>query len=94
MDPANAEILDNTTNHAVVQLPGRRFPGSVIQGDSLNMLLTTARTIQQLARTAAPKNHDIHDEINFLVDQLQERHSHYESVLASRGIQRPYYNPS
>jgi hypothetical protein len=93
MQSVSAELIDNTTNHAVVQLPGRRFPGSVIQGDSLHSLLTTALDIQKLARTAVPKNHELHDEIEFLVGELRERLSHYESVLASRGLGLPY-NPS
>jgi hypothetical protein len=93
MDLTHAEVLDSTTNLAVVQLPGRQFPGSVIQGDSLNALLSALRDIQQLARSAAPKSRELQDEIKFLVDGLQERLSHYEAVLAARGIERPYYNP-
>jgi hypothetical protein len=30
-----AEILDNTTNLAVLQIPGRNYPGIVVQGDTL-----------------------------------------------------------
>jgi len=33
-----AELLPPPRNHAVVQLPERKFPGVVFQGDSLNSL--------------------------------------------------------
>lgn len=33
-----AEILDNTTNRVVVHIPGRSFPGLVVQGDTLRHL--------------------------------------------------------
>jgi hypothetical protein len=33
------KALSDATNYAVVQLPGRAFPGVVIQGDSLHSLI-------------------------------------------------------
>lgn len=34
-----AKILSSVTNRAVVQMPGRSFPGAVLQGDQLLELL-------------------------------------------------------
>jgi hypothetical protein len=31
------EVLSDVSNNAVVRMPGRRFPGLVIQGDSLSI---------------------------------------------------------
>jgi hypothetical protein len=36
---ANAEVMTDTGNWPVVQLPGRRFPGVVVQGDSLSIIV-------------------------------------------------------
>ncbi|MGW0206694.1 DUF6959 family protein [Streptomyces sp. NPDC003233] len=36
MERAEAELLMDGGNNAVVRLPGRQFPGVLIQGDSLN----------------------------------------------------------
>jgi hypothetical protein len=33
-----AEILSHASNSGIVQMPGRKFPGIVIQGDSLSNL--------------------------------------------------------
>jgi len=33
-----AEIIDNTTNRVVVIVPGRNYPGLVVQGDTLRAL--------------------------------------------------------
>ena len=33
-----AEVRSEPTNYAVVQLPGRQFPGVVFQGDTLHVL--------------------------------------------------------
>jgi hypothetical protein len=34
-----AKLLTETSNYAVVQLPGRQYPGVVFQGDSIHALL-------------------------------------------------------
>ena len=34
------EILDNTPNKVIVQLSNRNYPGIIIQGDTLQSLLT------------------------------------------------------
>jgi hypothetical protein len=38
MTKMEIEVYSEATNQAVVQMPGRQFPGSVIQGDSLSIL--------------------------------------------------------
>ena len=37
---ASAKILEVGANGAVVQLPERKYPGIVIQGDSLSVLIS------------------------------------------------------
>jgi hypothetical protein len=49
MEIHDSEVYSKATNHAVIRPPGRRFPGSVIQGDTLGSLFSSAL---QLARMA------------------------------------------
>ena len=87
--PEYAELLSPATNYSVVQLPGRKFPGVVFQGDSLRILVSNLR---QMCQEAA-KHQD--DELNAgfesLLVTLESVMGHYESVCQSRGIQLPYH---
>ncbi|GAA4998584.1 DUF6959 family protein [Streptomyces siamensis] len=38
MKRVEAELFTDGGNHAVVHLPGRKFPGVLMQGDSLHIL--------------------------------------------------------
>ncbi|MCC7390256.1 MAG: hypothetical protein IT431_15990 [Phycisphaerales bacterium] len=82
---ASARVLDDTTNLAVVQLSGRHYPGSVIQGDSL---IALARDI----RSALARTREAGLEIDDLVVAealLSERLSHYLTVIRREGIKSP-----
>ncbi|MEO1584808.1 MAG: hypothetical protein AAFR96_09580 [Planctomycetota bacterium] len=74
------ELLDNTTNRAVVRVPGRRFPGVVVQGDSLG------RLVHDLERAAQS---DSGDELAMVLTEFRELQTHYESVLRCHGIDMP-----
>ena len=82
------ELLSSQTNLAVVRLPGRRFPGTVVQGDSLSILVAHARAIH--ARASAGDDDELRDEAEDLLELLETRQRHYESVLAEHGIELPY----
>ena len=43
-----AKLLSKPTNYAVVQLPGRSYPGTVIQGDSLQTLVLRLQEVRQM----------------------------------------------
>jgi hypothetical protein len=43
-----AQLLSPATNSAVVHLPGRRFPGVVVQGDTLNGLVRNLKDMSRL----------------------------------------------
>ena len=74
-------VLSEQSNHGVVQMPERQFPGAVIQGDSLAILCEEAREISE--RLKALSNPD--DDILFLAQEHQEkllsRLLHYQKVL-------------
>ncbi len=45
-----AKILSHDSNSGIVQMPGRKFPGIVIQGDSLFNLFEQVRYCLELAK--------------------------------------------
>ena len=79
------ELLYEESNFAVVRLPGRRFPGVVIQGDSL---FTIDALVNELAKCA--KAEDAQEIAEELTQIIGPRLAKYERVLKERGIQLPY----
>jgi hypothetical protein len=76
------ELLAREGNVAVIQMPGRRFPGLFIQGDTL-------ATIRQLF-DSVPDASELPGEVLEVRDRINELMSYYESVLQARGIRLPY----
>ena len=83
-----ATLLSPAKNYAVVQLPGRKFPGIVFQGDSAHAILAQVGAIQKLAEKCGDE--DLDAEIESLRELLAEVISHFETVCAREGIQLPY----
>jgi len=80
-----AALLSPPTNFAVVHLPGRRFPGVVMQGDTLNAAVISLEAVRS----------EIHDdeliaELNMVLDQLFDARTYYEKVCLEKGIELPY----
>jgi hypothetical protein len=84
----SAELLSRAMNYAVVQLPGRKFPGVVVQGDSLRSLVGRLHALRLLAES--------HDDEELSIgladvhDILLQASLHYERVCQERGIALPY----
>ena len=49
MKRVEIEILSESPNCPVVRIPGRKFPGIVVQGDSLKILLDHIIEIEELS---------------------------------------------
>jgi len=81
-------VLSDEPNKCVVQLAGRRFPGLVMQGDTLKSLHETANELISVLRsgdtTGALENAE------FLSEKLAGLLGHYEAVLLKAGYQLPY----
>ena len=72
-------------------MPGRRFPGLVIQGDSLNILYRDLRELEETLRTAHGTDSDMTESAKHMADALHERLWWYESALKDAGYQElPY----
>lgn len=88
MELKQLEVFSEESNFGVVRMPGRRFPGCVVQGDSLSILLTIAENCQALA--AATGQGELIAEVQELVQALSHRIEHYEAVLKRHGLELPY----
>ena len=86
--PDEVKLLSEPTNYAVVQLPGRKFPGVVFQGDSVHGILSRLEKARLLADGAAG------DDMRVLLDDLIEifvgvQHR-FEEVSLGAGLTFPY----
>jgi hypothetical protein len=84
-----AKILSQTSNSGVIQMPGRKFPGIVIQGDSLFNLLEQVRYCLHQAKQH--QDEEAYYEILMLAKMLQGQLLNYEMVLSRLGLEYPYF---
>lgn len=82
------ELLGRPVNFAVVQLPERKYPGVVIQGDTLNGLVRRLEEMKDLVKS--DQLEDLTTEIEEVREQLSAARDYYEATCAERGIELPY----
>ncbi len=82
------DVISEQVNCPVVQMPGRRFPGVVLQGDSLRILLDQAREIRDLLRGG--KSRELEAAISELEDKLAGYVACYEQAMSDIGRELPY----
>ena len=82
------EIYSDATNHAVLRHPERRFPGLLIQGDTLYSLCAAADRI--CAKACDALDAETFAELNQLRSGLRERLTHYKDVLRQHDIPLPF----
>ncbi len=86
MRTASVEILSDRTNTAVMRHPDRRFPGVLVQGDTLYLLCQRADAACRAMSRSSPGFEDGNDLRNALHSLL----NHYKSVLAEHDISLPF----
>ncbi len=69
-------------------MPGRAFPGIVIQGDSLSILVSTVQQVAEQAKQC--NNSELEESISLLQETLVAYQAHYERVLKEHGTRLPY----
>ena len=84
MTKIEVEVFDDAINSPIVRMPGRKFPGVVVQGDSLHMLWTYARDISKDVAGSAGSD------AKELLDRLSELIAVYERALKAHGMRLPY----
>jgi hypothetical protein len=82
------EIYSDMTNAAVMRHPGRRFPGILVQGDTLWTMCSRADWVCQSAR--ALLDDQAYGELNELRNHLWSLMTHYKSVLLENGLPLPF----
>jgi len=88
MHVEQVEIYSDATNAAVLRHPGRRFPGVLVQGDTLWTLCQRADAV--CAANRGRLAFQSYDELNELRNALQSFLVHYKAVLAEHGIPLPF----
>jgi len=84
------EAYSQDNNLGIVRMPGRRYPGSVVQGDTLRRLAGDARYIRDNMGKPNSDADELADAATDLCNLLQQRLQHYEVVLKEHGIALPY----
>ena len=82
MTKQEVEIYSEAVNAAVVRTPGRRFPGVIVQGDTLANLSGLAEAVAAECASEEAK------ELAGLLDGFRE---HYERVMSEHGLDLPYH---
>lgn len=86
MTTIEAELLTDQGNNAVLRLPGRKFPGVLMQGDSLHALVETVRE----AVSAIEAGQDAADIVRGIAAELEEVQARYDAALSAHGLAKPY----
>ena len=88
MRTATVEILSDATNAAVMRHPDRKFPGVLIQGDTLYALCQRADLVCSQSR--AKVEDETFKELNQVRNALWSLLTHYKSVLGEHDIPVPF----
>ncbi|MER5687122.1 hypothetical protein [Streptomyces sp. NPDC002205] len=88
MDRVEAELLTTGENNTVVRLPGRRFPGLLIQSDSLSILRSdVAEVVEAFDQGDAA---GARETAGLLLADLDALLMRYSAALDAHEIPRPY----
>ena len=90
MKEAQVEMYSEAAGSAIVRIPGRRFPGVVLQGDSLSILHVNAKDLSTRLKELGVQDEELLYAAQELQEQLLGRLLHYQQVLAAHGIELPY----
>ncbi|EDM27361.1 hypothetical protein LNTAR_21645 [Lentisphaera araneosa HTCC2155] len=84
----SAAIINNQTNCSVVQMPDRKFPGIVLQGDSLNIIYSNLMKVLEQTEGKISK-----EEFLIILEQaelIEGYLNQYEKSLDESSIELPY----
>ena len=88
MERVEVELFTDGSNNAVVRMPGRNFPGVLIQGDSLSVIRSGVAEIRDACRAeGATEALELAD---FLLEDLDEIVLRYTDALARHGLRKPF----
>ncbi|MFE5734368.1 DUF6959 family protein [Streptomyces sp. NPDC056528] len=88
MERVEAELFTDGGNDAVVRLPGRNFPGVLVQGDTLSVLRSDVAELVELC--AAGDLDEARHMAGLLSADLGAKLQRYTDALDAHGISRPF----
>ncbi|MEU5160155.1 hypothetical protein AB0G74_11170 [Streptomyces sp. NPDC020875] len=88
MERIEAELFTDGGNDAVVRLPGRRYPGVLIQGDTLSALQSDVAELVDLC--AAGDLEEARYVASLLHADLGSKLQRYSDALEEHGVPRPF----
>jgi hypothetical protein len=88
MRTATVEILSDATNASVLRHPDRRFPGVLVQGDTLYFLCAAADASCKAVKSQL--SDEAYEELNDLRNRLWALLNHYKSVLHEHQLPLPF----
>jgi len=87
MRTEHVDIYSDTTNQAILRHPARRFPGVLIQGDTLKHLHD--QVVSALNETS-PSNEEASFSLRNVHEFLGDCLDHYRAVLRHHNIELPF----
>ena len=82
------EFLDRSPNRTVVRLPGRRFAGVVVEGDTLFDLYSEAQEIVEMLNIS--DSDEAKHIAKTIVSRLGGLLDHYEGISVAAGLELAY----
>ena len=81
------EIYSDATNAVVLRHPERRYPGCLVQGDSLHGLVKSLEVVQKESQALSA---DVADELADVSRTLVDLLANYAAILTAHGIDLPF----
>ncbi|MEU8909708.1 DUF6959 family protein [Streptomyces mirabilis] len=88
MERVEAELFTDGGNNAVVRLPPRRFPGVLIQGDSLSVIRSEVAEVLEACDQGDLAG--ARETAGLLLADFDELPARYTAALDAHQILRPY----
>ncbi|MER6268605.1 hypothetical protein [Streptomyces sp900105755] len=88
MERIEVELFTGGANDAVVRMPGRRFPGVLVQGDSLHILRSDVAEVLEACERGDLD--EARESAGLLLTSLDVLLTQYEAALVEHDIPRPY----
>ncbi len=91
MHLAELEIYSSDSNYAIIKAPNRKFPGVLIQGDTLRVLCQQVQTIALAMKETPNFSEELLSTVEDLQEGLLNRLLHYQNALLAHNIDLPYF---
>ncbi len=83
MNLLTVECFTEQGNNAVIRMPDRKYPGVLIQGDTLKNLLDMAEAMLVLSVNGGK---ELKDEAEGLADHIRYIYAYYQAAIQGGGV--------